>query len=202
MNEPSPSQHFWTWFSANADTYRCLSADDEAAEPALDAFQSALDRIAPDLFFLINEGEEGHHDLILSPDGNLELFPVIEELVAAAPDIPHWRFIAYRQRGEADVSIQINDFTLGPEQIYFDLAPDGEQVAITLYIADFNLFSSHQLGVASFLLLDNSLGEYDVAKKISTIAREPLPENAPERGLRPLDKLPTAFDAFYEDMRL
>lgn len=201
MQDTSAMEAFWQWFTGNADFYRALPEAADAQDELFAALQLQLDRIAPDLFFVINDAEDGHCDLVLSPDGNLELFPVIEALVAAAPKLTGWKYTAYRQRGPADVSIQINDFTLGPEQIYFALAPDGEQIAITLHIADYNLFTDHQLGVASFLLLDNALGEYDVALKVSAIGREPMPEGPSGHGLQPLDELPATFDAFYAEMR-
>jgi hypothetical protein len=54
--------------------------------------------------------------------------------------------------------------------------------------------------MASFLLLDNALGEYDVEMKTGFIERHALPQEPEQRGLKPFNELPHTFDAFYDEM--
>ena len=194
FSRATPQQRFWKWFAENSAPYRNFSPHDTNLNEIFDVLQEQLDKVADGFVFEFSGHVEGNREFILSADGDARVFPAVRALIDAAPSLSGWTFIAFRQRGDANVSVQVNDFELGPKQIFFRLARAGEKIDITLYIENLHALTDHQSGIASFLLLDNALGEEAVALRIGAIERAPLREHPRGEGLRPLNELPAAFD--------
>ena len=60
---------------------------------------------------------------------------------------------------------------------------------MTIYIRDLSPENKEKAIGASFILLDNALGEYLVATGIGFIEHKPLPDNPAARGLLPLSEI-------------
>jgi hypothetical protein len=217
FSKSSREERFWEWFAANSQRYLQFdpaAAGDHAA--LFDELQARLNKVHRGLAFMIGVGGDdesaGRRELVISADGIKERFPAVERLVAAAPELPDWKIIAFRPRGDIDGTIDIAGFTMGPENLWFRIEPDSGKVGLHLYIAPVEGceaadeaadLDAEPVAVACFLLLDNALGEYDVETKIGFIERHPLPEgpDGPEReGLRPFSEIPAAVDAYYKMM--
>jgi hypothetical protein len=94
--ERPPPEEFWSWFAANAERMRRTHPELLVRDPGL---RGALDRYQAGLIPEFHAREvEGRRQIIISADGDRDLFPAVETLVAAAPDIPGWRVIAFRPR--------------------------------------------------------------------------------------------------------
>jgi hypothetical protein len=86
----SPSS-FWTWFRGFADRLR----HDHVPDAFQDELLSQLHRYDSRLYFLICTNTSPC-ELIITADGNRDAFSAADSLVAAAPDLDGWTFIAVK----------------------------------------------------------------------------------------------------------
>jgi hypothetical protein len=106
-------------------------------------------------------------------------------LVEAAPLFEQWTVIAFRQPKNVDFSIRMDDYELSPDDIWFTYKPSGDKFDIMLYIRDLTKKNMELAQHASFILLDNALGEYVTETKVGVIEHRALPANP-----KPLQLLP------------
>lgn len=180
-------KRFWEWFRRNSERLFHFEQDQEAVFAEL---SGALARVSKGLTFEIGvEVKGGQREFIVSADGIRELFPVVQRLVAAAPALPGWTIVAFRQPKSLDFSIRIGEHELGADDVWFSATPEGERTALTLYVRGLTDENRRALAPAVFLLLDSAVGEYNVATKVCGIDSRPLPEDPAALGLQPLPAL-------------
>ncbi|MBI2844088.1 MAG: hypothetical protein HYX78_11870 [Armatimonadetes bacterium] len=181
-----PEQRFWDWFAQNSNR---LAAVETCREPVCDELLKQLIKVKRGLVFTFGPVKDGRREFIVSADGNRELFPDVQRLVAAAPSLPAWDVIAFRPAIEdpAGFSVQFGDKKLDIDDVWFDARPNGGRVDIVLYIRN---GPDDVVAGAAFFLLDHLLGEYDVETKIGVVEYAALPAEPVSAGLRPLSKLP------------
>lgn len=190
---------FWNWFSENADAAnrlnRALQKGGDPEELVRPLF-NALQRYDGGLSLLVGSTDSGESELVISAEGIVASFPVVTRLVAAAPAISGWRITAFKPRMQGSTQISINGQTVGAETVTYVAETDRERsrmnIALTLPWLG-NIPDDTQAQIA-FLLLDNLLGEFDVATAISHIDVDMLAKGETPRGRR-LTELPRDVDA-------
>jgi hypothetical protein len=206
LNRPLPlsrtdrEQQFWRWFAANSERLKGLSSRDDRGNALIAEIDRELARV--------HHGLTWEHDpkegvLVISADGNRKLFPAVQKLVAAAPSIPGWRIVGFRQRsllGDG-FSLEYSNYKVRFSDPWFRLEPDGTKVGVTLFLPHPQEADRQAIGSAAFLLLDMALGEYDVETKLGFVEWKPLPEQPTAQGLRPFKELPSAVDRLYERLQ-
>lgn len=153
---------FWTWFANNASRF-----EGPPDQVPTDELNHQLSGIHDGLAFRIG-GNRDHsgYELEISGQGSRELMPLVRQIVAAAPTIPGWKVLAFRQP-HPGLSVELGATRLSAESIHFVAAPApgnaGADVAIFVdgFDQDPNTF-----GEITFLLLDSTIGELAVMTKI------------------------------------
>ena len=201
-NREPREQAFWRWFNENAETYRTFRIGSPEQPALIERLGKELERVHRGLQFeLGGDDETGVRELIIGADGRQAVFPAVQALVQAAPELPGWKVIAFRQRKDLNTSsLQINEVTYGHGQLWFSLRTEGAKIGLDLYLEGIDDPKSQLALMVSFLLLDCALGEYDVETRVGTINVEALPPEHEARGLKPFLTLPEEFDALYQLM--
>lgn len=138
-------------------------------------------------------------DLIATAHGGIERFPLLMQLVDAAPALQHHRVVAFRARSpQADFPIGMDGFELSTSEVLVALQPDNGQVALELRFAreipaDFADHARHM----TFIMLDHVLGEYDFAVKVGAVDFVGEDEYDADVAWTPLSQLPPVFDTFW-----
>jgi hypothetical protein len=150
-----------------------------------------LQKIRSGLTFELGSPGE-RRELVISADGDKDLFPEVVSLVKAAPDVQRWRFIAFRPRGVFPVEITVGEKIADSNDVFFSLLDNGKVAGIRLFIPG---YETNDLGwrEVGYLLLDHALGEYDVEQKLPLIKMYSTQEATNERRY-PLIELPEKFD--------
>lgn len=190
--EPIPA--LWTWVAAHVDE---LKAVQTGKEPVADALGEKLDAIDSGLTFELGLGKEPF-ELIISADGKKELFPLVKQVVAAAPQIAGVKVIAFRPRKDAGFRLTVNGVTVGgPDVMYTAIADPARPglIALTLYVKGLTPENETDVKGSAFLLLEAVLGEFDLETKIGGIEFLAAPKKTPA-GAKPLAELPAAVDAW------
>ena len=175
----------WEWFTLNAVHFRDPQTPKEAAIAEL---SEKLHAIEPGLVFEFTVHDGAADELVISADGIRDLFPIVLEVVGAAPQLPGWRILPFRQPGNIDASIEMNGHHLGPDDIWFIVEPEREGNRLTLFVRGLSERNRDEVTGAVFVLLDNALGEYIVETGLSSVNVEPLPTS--KQHLRPFVDLP------------
>jgi hypothetical protein len=180
---------FWRWFVAHKED---VAAVRRADDPAANELAAELHKVDGKLTFELGVGTASR-ELIISADGNQQLFPTVKRLVAAAPAILGWKVIAFRPRKAAGFAIELGDGTkVGGEGLRFSAQPAGDKLDIELYVAGRTSIDDN-VKRAVFLLLDAALGEYDVETRLAGI--DILPGTKAPAGARPFGELARVVDA-------
>lgn len=183
-----PQKRFWKWFEDNASS---LATVRSGKDPILQKLTRELRKVHPNLDFEMGLGDDNQSEFIVSANGIKKVFPIVEQLVACAPTLPNWKIIAFRQPKGSVSEILYENFRLRAEDVWFSSKRRMDKVDLTIYIRDLSPSNQEPAIGASFILLDNELGEYFVATGIGFIEHKPLLENPAARGFQPLSEIRT-----------
>lgn len=151
------------------------------------------------------ELEPPQNDIIrmtVSADGNEDLFNLVKNIIAKAPVIKGWQFIAFRQRMYPEqvkgMKLKAQNHELDPGQMKFFPVINGDTLDLIIYAKGITTENYNQIAYGALLLLDNILGEYDCATKVRSYDFHdmPLAKEALE-DLLPLLDLAAYVDQFH-----
>ena len=188
----SKEEKFWEWFCKNSAEIFDFEKDQEAI---FDKIQAELGKIDVNLTFEISSKKDSKRDFILSADGILSLFPVVEALFSAKPALPEWNFVKFRPRRVIGNSIHLGNIELFPRDVRFLLVDEeddeNDKIGIVLFLRGFD--GSALFNQIGFLFLDECLGEFDVETKVGGISFKDFDSEHFEKS-KPIEELPATFD--------
>ena len=155
------------------------------------------DRLVPEMA----RGADGGNRLIISGDGIREAAPAVRRLAAAAPHIPGWSVIAFRQPAplSADTSLALGAVELVVGDIW--VLPSraggrrGNLIDLIVALPATRETERETAKHIAFLLLDHSIGERTMVEQIGFIDFITVPPNPARRGMARLDRLPEQLTA-------
>ncbi len=157
--------NFWDWFLNNSDEIFEFERNKKVI------FKNISQRLAiinKDLTFLFSPTVEGKRRFIISANGIKSAFKFVYKLVDSAPYLPKWEVVALKPRIGISKPIKMGDFILYPENVFFTHEKFIDYVDLDFYIKSYDK-NNKKYHTALFCLLDNALGEYNVATKIGSI---------------------------------
>ena len=182
---------FWDWFTKYSDKYFHFETNQDVLFQQLKA---QLNRIDVNLVFEFSPiFANGTREFVISADGIKSSFPSVVNLVEKAPNINNWAIIAFRQPRKGITQINYENLVVKFEDVYFRFAKDNGQIALELHIRRF--YESAELTGATYILLDNILGEYSTTMDISSIDKKILYEVNIE-NLFPIQYLPQIITSY------
>ena len=183
LGKPSKwtASEFWAWF-ASPDGQQAmsgiLSSGGKSSESAQKALSASLQRVSPDLVWGVGGGSEGDSRMVLeiSAGGLSSLAADVTALVSAAPEVPNWKIVAFKQPqpdfavsiGEGHESIDSNSV-----KVWATPRNDGHyDLQIFLPVpAD---FPAKMLPEVGFIMLDHVLGEFAVMTRMGDLKFQSL----------------------------
>ncbi|MBR5832779.1 MAG: hypothetical protein IKY79_09255 [Bacteroidales bacterium] len=190
---------FWEWFEANNERLTMLSEyTAEEKRKLFDELQAALDEYCQGLTFEIGDQTKNGRQLVISADGDVELFRHVVELVENAPDLDWWEFIPFKQPNGNDLKVYFGKFSYETKKMYFqqlenEEEPDilGIRVAVDGVVTDDEDFL-----VGVYVTLEAMIGEFDCATLLGYLEAIPVPANPAKEGFRPLTDFPDFIEWF------
>ena len=204
LKEGEQEREFWEWFAANEARYRVFVPGGPERDALFAELTRRLGRVRRGVRFAFDAPDEANPDepreLVLSADGNRDLFPAVRRLADAAPPpdaLPGWKVVAFRPRVRdlAGVALLLGETVIGADDLWLALKPRGDRIDLDLYLRGLLEASEREIQKACLLLLDYALGEYDVGTKVGALDIHALPEDPAGSGLIPYPRLPEEFDA-------
>jgi len=179
---------FWTWFSQHQDELFEFETDKERI---FDEVAAQLQKVDTDLTFEFGP-KESRREFVISAGGLKHAFPAVVLLAKAAPHFDRWRIVAFRPRRTPDNVVEFRGKRVSPKDVQFSLLDNGTTAGIHIFIPGFR-DGDVDLKQIGYLLLDETLGEYDVEARLGLIRMLP-PDTRTEGTRYPLAELPVRFD--------
>lgn len=185
-------QDFWAWFQKNEKAFfKVVKQQGDIEKVFFDKLSPKLAQVKEDFFFLTGMSDENTVELVFTADGIIKNFVFVEELVAAAPQIAGWKFVAHKPAiATKDFRISMTGYDFSTKNMHFipNHQPNyPDEIAISIVYDDFNEKDKSVITNGIYIYLDNFLGELEFAVGIDTvhiIGKENVKE-----GLVPLEKL-------------
>lgn len=189
------AKNFWNWFSENNKAYLFLNEiENEVKEELLQNLMENLHSYCDKLYFEIGGFPGGDQELIITAEGNPDYFEHVEILIAEAPEIPNWSFIAFIPPREIDFEMDYEGVVLKPAEMWFlplENSKDPHSIGIRVCTMNYEVIKDHEgLNAAVYKSLDTILGEKSFALDIDYLDINQLPDEPEQMGMIPLSQLP------------
>lgn len=185
---------FWNWFNKNSDALFQFESNQDFLFRNL---KTELNKIHPDLVFEFSPIlENGKREFVISADGITSVFPTVKDLVENAPNLDKWHIVAFRQPRKGITQITYDSLIVNFEDVFFRFGKDNGKIALELNIRGF--YEAPQWTGATFILLDNVLGEYYTEMSLSRIDKKVLNEQEVKQ-LYPITDLPKIVHDYYSE---
>jgi len=187
----SRASTFWSWFAANERRYLDLEVPEK--ERLLDELQENLQAFCKELWFEVGGAPTGPRELVITAEGNLKAFPALLELCKAAPSLPGWLVVAFKQPQGFEFTTEYEDILVAPQATWFLplFSKQGPQsLGLRLAFSHYEAKRRQQFLAASYVMLEAGLGELAAAEHVSHVDVCLAPSTPETEGYRPLTALP------------
>lgn len=192
MQSSSPDfQAFWSLFRERAvHLARAESADDAVYDELLDKLQE----IEPGLFVEFS-ASQAECELIITADGDQDLFPAARAAVAQAPRIDGWTIQALKPRLGMPATASWKGVTVEIDEVVFEpLQTDDSDQGLRIYVPALEQADVAAAHNALLRALDHALGEERFALGVQFTEVVPMPENFDPEAHIPLRDLERFMD--------
>ncbi|MBD1394408.1 hypothetical protein [Mucilaginibacter glaciei] len=186
-------KEFWNWFVANHLDYERLDQlKNESRDDLLDKFEIQLHKYCDQLYFEIGGEPDGSIELIITAEGNIEYFKTVENLIACAPDVPNWEFIAFKPQVKGHFKAEWGPIELDTNSLCFNPSNKSDElgIAIIVYVKDYRSEYEEDCYDCLFKMLDTILGEKSFALDIKKVIIESYDPKLSDDDVIPILKLP------------
>jgi len=184
----SKEQEFWEWFSVNEGQLFDSKNDQDII---INELSSRLKKINEGLTFELGGILNGKRIFAISADGVKDVFPFVIKLFNEPKLLTKWVVVPFRQRLRSIEGMKINfgDVSVDCSNIFFVPKQEESLISLDIYIKDIEDITS-KVANAIYLILDNTIGEYDVETKVGCVTFLPGSNLKNVENIMPLNKLP------------
>lgn len=191
--EPKISyEQFWNWFQANGQAlYQTIKRGERLKENFFDVLLPKITEQGDGIHCLTGMKDEYTAELILTADGIVKNITSVEDLVAAAPNIPNWEITALKPALAVErASIDMEGYSFNSDTLSFypmDHPNYPDEIDIVISHADYNEADQRTITNGVYIFIDNFLGELNSITAIDSLSII-SPQQA-EKELIPIAKL-------------
>lgn len=160
---------FWNLFSEYSSLLLKLA---DPRHLLFTAMNKELSRIDKNISFSLGEvRDEGHRAIIISANGIVDSFPAVERVMSEAPEDPNWTFYKYmpRRLPLGDLTYD-NKYLVPAKDVYYKLFKQVDATySVQVFLPGLKIEDASAFNNMAMLILNASLGEYDLAVKIKHI---------------------------------
>jgi hypothetical protein len=181
--------HFWEWFGAHlAD----LDAMTDPDGPVADELLARLQAVNSELWFEISSPGHTPREFVITAQGQVALFELVEEMAHRAPALPGWQVVPLKPPMGFGFGIRYEGIDFDPAQMWFEPLTSEEMpqlLGLRVAVPGFLEENEQECGNATLILLDTALGERSAATDIELVEVCELPGDPEEAGFFRLSEL-------------
>jgi hypothetical protein len=191
------TNYFWNWFMDNKQIFENIlsnikNIDQNDIDNAMNNFEENLHKCNENLWFRM--GSQNPFELIITAEGNIDIFPFVEEFVKNSPKIENWKIISFIQPKSIDAFYYKKDnYELIANDIFFSFSENltgenGYYLEVMFYVKDDKFIDDDGFKSSIIRVAETAVGEYDFAKIVGFINVVPASEIYQEHksGLLPI----------------
>jgi hypothetical protein len=165
--KPKPATEFWNWFLANAGAF---ANPQTLAHSLVQELGNHLKAIDKGLSFEVSFPPNQMPELAISAEGDRKLFDTVRAVVAAAPAIPGWRIVAFRQPQPniETVVLELGSISWEAATLWARAKRVGSEYDLVIWAP--NYADNRMHNDALLLLLDNALGEETMGSRVQGVS--------------------------------
>lgn len=174
---------FWEVFSKNS---AALASIQSAENPIYDVILEQLHQIHKDVYFMFSTSP-GNNEAIITAEGNLALFSLVDKIVAQAPVIPGWTLLALVPKHGFPKTAGAEGLTVKMDHIVFHpLEREGStDLGFRILVPGLKEKDIDKCSLAILRAIDHGVGERKYAESVRYTEIVPLP-----KGLKKNEGLP------------
>jgi hypothetical protein len=187
--DPQKINAFWTWLVSRQSD---LNAMDSPEEPFWDEMLERLKTLNDGLWFEVSAPGDGDREIVITAQGEWELFPLVEAMVSVAPELPGWSAVALKPAMGFGFTIGYRGLELDPQGIWFEplVDPDAPEVlGLRVAVQGFNDDQEEDFANGLLLVLDTALGERAAATDVDLVDVCEVPADPDDEGFLPFTEL-------------
>ncbi len=185
MSTATAITDFWDLFATLSSQLAHLTSADD---PAYDQLLKQLHRVDPGLFLELSIDPETS-ELVVTADGNSDLFGLADQVVQAAPQTDGWVIVSLKPKLGFPETVSWEGVSVNIEDVVFDPSSpeDSAELVLRLLVPGITEQEAESAHNALLRALDQALGEREFAANVQYTEVEPLTE--PTDDYIPLLKL-------------
>jgi hypothetical protein len=156
-----------------------------------------LKRVDRRLWFEVSEPDGGDREFIITAEGHTDAFPLVDTIVARAPRLAGWRFVALKPPMGFDFVTTYEAIRFDPRSMWFlplQISSRPHDFGIRVGVPNFSDAIERQASNAVEVILDTALGERAAALYIQHVEVSNLPESPQAAGYIELYELPSYIE--------
>ena len=184
------AKEFWFWLQENQAQFDSLV---ETSDAFWDTALEKLKAIDEGLWFELSKPDGREREMIITAEGDEELFPLVDAMVACAPTVRGWKFIPLKPPGGFHFKTTYEGIPLDPKKMWFqplEIKTSLRPFRIRIGVPNYKSRQKRPIENGVLVILDTALGERAVARDIECREICPLPEHPEAKGYFPLQDLP------------
>ncbi len=186
---PQQINAFWSWVKAHHDDLNALESPEH---PFWDELLGQLQQVDEGLWFEVSLPGEDVRELVITAEGDWELFPLVEAMVSVAPDLDGWEVVALKPAMGFEFGIRYEGLDLDPRQMWFQPLVDEDApdvLGLRVAMPGFDDEQEQSFANGLLVILDTALGEKSAASDVDVVEVCELPEDPQDEGFLPLPEL-------------
>jgi len=195
MNEHHEAvQEFWRWYQSRRAEFDALTGP---AAPFWDVALGHMKLLDEHLWFELSTPDGGAREFIITAEGHVETFPLVDAIVALAPKITGWHFIALKPPMGFDFTTTYEGIRFDPRGMWFlplESSSRPHDLGLRVGVPNFTKDIERQASNAVAVILDTAMGERTAALDIQHLEVSTLPESPAIHGYIELRELPTYIE--------
>jgi hypothetical protein len=179
----SEIRSFWKWFENHAKGSRI----DESA------VRARLHKLCDRVDVKIKEhGYDGDREMTFTANYARDAFPIVEELVYAAPKVPNLSVVAFRQKRSAEKIYLFGGIEYPLDKVFFVPYSDGFELEIVVYAELENIDAD-----VLWALCQDELGEYEFVVGVQSFHLVHLSDASEDQPLHHISELSDFVEDFH-----
>jgi hypothetical protein len=181
--ETEDISRFWTWFAAHE---RRLRAMKDSQDALWDTALAELKRVKKGFAFEMSEEAKGSREFVITAqEGDRKLFGVVDAMVAAAPLLRGWTFVALKPAMGFDFTHSYEGVVYDPKAMWFlplNLTDRPGDLGLRVGVPSLRELDQDAAEFAVTIILETGLGERERAADVQYVEVTRLPNDPAKEG--------------------